>query len=236
MLQSTADIDHTTHTTATTRALLTCGAVAGPLYVLVATAQVLTRDGFDIRRHAVSLLANGDLGWIQILNFVVAGLLTIAGARGLRQAVRALHGGGGARATTWGPRLIAAYGLSLVAAGAFVADPALGFPTGAPAGQPAEVTWHGVAHFAAGGVGFLAFVVACLLFARWFATAGARGWAAWSALTGVGFLGAFAGIASGGRSPGINLVFTAAVVLAWTWLTALMIRLRTDVAAGAPTA
>jgi hypothetical protein len=41
--------------------------------------QMLVRDGFDIRRHALSLLTNGDLGWIQILNFVLTGLLVIAG-------------------------------------------------------------------------------------------------------------------------------------------------------------
>jgi hypothetical protein len=42
--------------------------------------QMLVRHGFDIRRHALSLLTNGDLGWIQILNFVLPGLLVIAGA------------------------------------------------------------------------------------------------------------------------------------------------------------
>jgi len=26
--------------------------------------QMLVRDGFDIRRHALSLLTNRDLGWI----------------------------------------------------------------------------------------------------------------------------------------------------------------------------
>ncbi|HSK96088.1 MAG TPA: DUF998 domain-containing protein [Euzebyales bacterium] len=232
MLQATADLDRTNRTrpvAATTRALLTCGAIAGPLYIAVATGQALTREGFDIRRHAVSLLANGDLGWIQILNFVVTGVLTIAGARGLRQALRGTHDAGG-HAASWGPRLIAVYGLSLIAAGAFVADPSLGFPAGTPDGPPVEVTWHGVAHFAAGGVGFLTFVVACLLLARRFAADSQRGWAAWSALTGIGFLGAFAGIASGGAIPGINVVFTIAVVLAWTWTTALMMRLRAEVA------
>ena len=50
--------------------------------------QMLVRDGFDIRRHALSLLTNGDLGWIQILNFVLPGLLVIAGAFGMRRALR----------------------------------------------------------------------------------------------------------------------------------------------------
>jgi hypothetical protein len=40
-----------------TRALLACGVVAGPLFVAVALLQVLTRQGFDLTRHRISLLA-----------------------------------------------------------------------------------------------------------------------------------------------------------------------------------
>src|SRR5205823_12880746 len=110
-----------------TRSLLGYGVIAGPLYVLVAGAQALTRDGFDPTRHAWSLLENGDLGWIQITNFVVAGLMTVAAGVGLRRALPA------GRARTWAPVLIGAYGASLVGAGVFRADPAQGFPVGAPA-------------------------------------------------------------------------------------------------------
>jgi hypothetical protein len=49
-----------------TRSLLGYGIIAGPLYAVVALAQALTRDGFDLSRHAWSLLVNGELGWIQI--------------------------------------------------------------------------------------------------------------------------------------------------------------------------
>jgi len=73
-------------TTKLTRALLACGAVAGPFYIVVGVLQLFIRPGFDITRHMLSLLANGDLGWIQITNFEVSGLLTIAGAIGIRQA------------------------------------------------------------------------------------------------------------------------------------------------------
>ncbi|HZD56197.1 MAG TPA: DUF998 domain-containing protein [Anaerolineales bacterium] len=68
-----------------TRALVTCGVIAGPLYIAVGLVQMLTRPGFDITRHSLSLLSNGDLGWIQIANFLVAGLLVIAGAAGMRR-------------------------------------------------------------------------------------------------------------------------------------------------------
>jgi len=76
-------------------------------------------------------MANGERGWIQVANLVVTGLMVIAFAVGLR---RALATGTGAR---WAPRLVAAYGVSLVAAGLLRADPALGFPAGTPAGPDA---------------------------------------------------------------------------------------------------
>ena len=79
-----------------TRALLACGLVAGPLYVVVALLQVLFRDGFDLSRQPLSMLSLGDLGWIQITNFVVGGLLAVGFAAGLRRVLRGGRGG------TWG--------------------------------------------------------------------------------------------------------------------------------------
>ena len=64
--------------------LLTCGMLAGPLYVGLWVLQIFIRKGYDPSRHDLSLLSNGDLGWIQITNFLVSGLLVILGAAGLR--------------------------------------------------------------------------------------------------------------------------------------------------------
>jgi len=100
-----------TTTTTLTRALLTCGVVAGPLFVVVALLQVLFRDGFDLSRHLLSLLSLGEWGWIQITNFVVGGLLAIAFAIGLRRALRP------GRGATWAPLLVGGYGLGLIAGG-----------------------------------------------------------------------------------------------------------------------
>lgn len=62
-----------------TRSLLGYGIIAGPFYVAVSLAQALTRDGSDLTRHQWSLLANGDLGWIQVANFVVTGRPGLSG-------------------------------------------------------------------------------------------------------------------------------------------------------------
>jgi hypothetical protein len=205
--------------TAVTRSLLGYGVLAGPFYLVVGLAQALTRDGYEIARHDLSLLANGPLGWIQIANLVLSGLMTIAAALGMRRAL-ATRGAG-----AWGPRLVAGYGIGLVLAGAFVADPMNGFPLGTPDGPPVEFTWHGFGHLIAGALGFLALVSGCLVFARWFARQGRRGWAAYSAASGVLFLAAFAGIASGSQSPAVVLGFWAGVVIAWAWLAAISVHL-----------
>src|SRR6266516_979263 len=123
-------------TTKLTRALLSCGVVAGPIYIGVGLIEMITRPGFDLRRHSLSVLANGDWGWIHSAMLVITGLLTIACAIGIW---RALHPG---RAGTWGPLLVGLYGLGLIGAGFFSADPALGFPPGTPAGAH-SISWHG---------------------------------------------------------------------------------------------
>ncbi len=202
-----------------TRALLTCAVVAGPLYMIVGLIQAFTRDGFDLTRHPFSMLSNGELGWIQITNFFVSGLLVIAGAAGMRHA---LHPGPGA---TWGPLLIGTYGMGLIAAGIFVADPALGFPPGTPEGPPGTISAAGILHFVAGGVGFFALIAGCFVLARRFAARNERGWAAYSITTGVVFFAAFAGIASGSGNAAINIAFLLAVMLAWSWISAASARL-----------
>jgi len=126
MIDSSAAIIATPRTTSATRTLLTCGVVAGPLFVVMALLQSFTRDGFDLKRHPISMLSLGDLGWIQIANFVIVGLLFTAYAVGMR---RVLHPG---RGGTWGPLLIGAFGVSQIVGGVFLADPGLGFPPGAP--------------------------------------------------------------------------------------------------------
>jgi hypothetical protein len=73
-------------------------------------------------------------------------------------------------------------------------------------------------HFMVGGVGFLCLTVACLILGSRFGRAGEKGWAVFSRVTGVVFLAAFMGIASGSGTPAIILSFVAAVIVVWTWM------------------
>jgi Protein of unknown function (DUF998) len=75
-----------------TRALLACGAVAGPMYVTVTMAHALTRDGSDLRQHRFSWLTTGDLGWIHQSNMVLVGGLTVPLAVGVRKMMRTGRG------------------------------------------------------------------------------------------------------------------------------------------------
>ena len=145
---------------------LVAGIVAGPLFVTTALVQILTRDGFDLTRHPISLLANGEYGWVQIANFLAAGLLSLIFAWAFAPYVR------GGRGHIWVPRLLGLFGVGLVIGGLFPADPALGFPAGAPAGIPAQISIPGLIHAFAPPLAFLALIAACLVMASRYARFG----------------------------------------------------------------
>ena len=221
-------VDKTPRAAGSTSALLTCGIVAGPLYIVVVVLQMLTRDGFDISRHPASMLSNGDQGWIQIANFAVSGLLFVAGAIGLHRVLGPAAGRGG----IWGPRLIGVFGAGMVAAAVFSADPADGFPPGTPIGAPTMMSWHAAMHFLVAGIAFLALAAACFLFARRFRTARRRGWAAFSGVTGAAFLAGWSSIFAlqGSRAASVAFALAIALTLTWTSLLAAHHRPRTGAA------
>ncbi|QBD75563.1 DUF998 domain-containing protein [Ktedonosporobacter rubrisoli] len=202
-------------------ALLVCGMIAGPFYIVVGLIQALTRPGFDLLRHDLSLLANGDLGWIQITNLVLSGLLVLAFALGMRQVLRSSRGG------TWGPLLVGVYGLGLIGAGFFTADPAFGFPPGTPADAHA-ISWHGLLHIITAAIGFLALIVACMVMARRFASQRLLGWAIYSVGSGLLFFAAFVGVATGSGQSWSVIGFWIGVIVIWTWIALLAVWLRKE--------
>jgi len=148
--------------------------------------------------HPPSLLSLGDGGWIQVANFIVCGLLFVAAGAGLRRATRA----------TWGPILIACVGAGMVIGGLFSADPGLGFPAGAPTGQPTTMTWHAMLHLTGFGIGYSALVAACFVYAR-------RYW--YSAIVGGVTALCFVYVMSG-LSHGNLIPLWLALVVGWTWI------------------
>jgi hypothetical protein len=201
----------TTETTST-RLLLACGAAAGPLFTGVSLVQVVTRHGFDLSTHPLSLLSLGDLGWVQVANFVVSGLLSTAFAVGLRRSPEPGWAG------RWGPWLYAGFGLGMVAGGVFRTDPSGGFPPGVPEGSG---SWHSLVHDVAAGIAIDLALVSCLLLARRFRGARQTGWAWYSLLTGVVGLA----LSWWPDQDGISVRLALVVTLVLAWATALAVRL-----------
>jgi hypothetical protein len=110
----------------------------------------------------------------------------------------------------------------MVGAGIFRADPAQGFPPGTPE-TATSTSWHGVLHFVSAGIGFVGLVAACFVLAHRFADADLRGRAMYSRSTAVVFLAAFLALAASGGRVWANLTFTAAILLAWAWLSMISI-------------
>ncbi|GAB4587763.1 DUF998 domain-containing protein [Nocardia sp. IFM 10818] len=166
-----------TATTTSARRLIPAIGAGSALFITAGIIGGLTRAGFDMVKNPLSQLSTGDLGWLNIANFVVSGLLMLLGAYGLREVLR------GQPAGTWGPRWIALNGVGLIAGGVFVTDPAFGYPDGAPALAPDTLSWHGWLHAVAPIIGMIGAVGAMVAFALRWRRAGHTGLAVYTVLT-----------------------------------------------------
>jgi hypothetical protein len=195
---------------AVTRSLLGYGVLVGPFYLVLGVAQGLLRPGFSFARHPLSVLANGDYGWVQTANFALSGLMVIAAAVGVARVV-----GRGARATAWA---IGTYGVGVVLAAILRADPVDGFPLGTPLGPPTSITTVGLLHFVVSALAFTCFGVSALLAARLLGRRGERALSRFSLASGlvmlVGFFGGFA-------LPSPVVGIWVSVVVGWAWLAVL---------------
>lgn len=210
----TTDASATRHTTGrVSDRLLLAGVAAGPLFFTSAITQMLTRDGFDITRHPISQLATGDLAWIQIATFVIAGAGALALAVGLG---RTMSAGTGRRAL---PILVGVFGAGLIAAGVFTMDSENGFPAGTPDEPAAQMSWHSIAHSAAAAAAFTALAIAALVLSVRYARRRAALPAVASALAGLVLL-----IPISPEYMSIQIAVNGLV--AFTWTTALAISRR----------
>jgi hypothetical protein len=141
-------------------ALLAGGVIAASLFVVLWAAHAVTRDGFRLTYHPMSLLSLGDWGCVQVANFIVVGLLVVGGGIGLGRRL------GPGRLVRWIRGFIVLIGVGLVVSGLFATDAGAGFPAGAPDGAPVR-SWHGAIHEAGFIVTQIAFLgAACTLAVR----------------------------------------------------------------------
>jgi hypothetical protein len=148
------------------------------------------------------MLSNGDLGWLQIANFVLAGTLAVIGAVGLRRALRGTPGG------TWAPRLAGIHGVGMIAAGAFVMEPS------------DALAWHSVGHMAAGSVSFTALIAACYVLGHHFRRCGEPAAASASRVAGTALLLGNGWAMTGGALGSLTLACGAITAMLWLSFTA----------------
>lgn len=202
------------------RLLLMCGVVSAPLFYLAAIIQSFTRVGFDIRRHAISTLTLGDVGWIQSANFFITGSLAVCAAIGVWRLLRGRMGG------TLGSLLIGIYGIGMIMAGLFRPDPGLSFPPGAPAEIPTSMSGHAALHSVAFFTAFICLIAAGIVFARRFAVQGERGWSIYciaSCIVAPVLIMIGSSIASW-----IGVIMGCAGIVAFGWVSILAARLRAE--------
>jgi len=194
------------------RRLLWAGVVGPLLFIAVFLIEGLTRPGYSAWRHYVSQLATGPGGWVQVVNFLVCGTLVIAFAVGLRSATGSVAA----------PILLGLFGASLLVAGVFSTDPALGYPPGA-----AQVhTTHGMIHGLAGLGAFSLLPATTFVMAAWFARRGSRRWMWYCIAVGVTMIAAFiasnvfATMDMSGTMPNAPTGFfqRVAIIGGWTWM------------------
>ncbi|UYM06628.1 DUF998 domain-containing protein [Solicola gregarius] len=193
---------------AVTRSLLGWGVVAGPFYVVIGLVLALTRPGFDLASHALSMLTLGDHGWMQRANLVVSALMVLAAAYGVLRVIRS--GRGLAVGTLTG-----VYGLCLVLSAIFLPDPTAGFP---PGRADDTVTTSGILHLVFGAIGFVCLAVAAFAYARWASSRSETGQSRVGIWCGIVVIVGFVGGAALAQSAiGVALLWLS-VLAGWLWL------------------
>ncbi|MFO7545487.1 MAG: DUF998 domain-containing protein [Trueperaceae bacterium] len=197
-----------------TQALLTVGALAAGLFLIVVLVEGFTRRGYDPLYHTGSELALGPRGWIQTANFLVMGLAMLAFALGVYQSL----------AAPLGAALLAVFGIGLITAGVFRPDPIRGYPPGSATGADGNVTWQHQVHGIVGGpIAFLAIFGACLALASQLENA----WRWYTLLTaGVGLvLTVSTAVAYTRDAANTGLVQRGLLLTYWAWIIALAVHL-----------
>jgi hypothetical protein len=208
-----------------TRVLLICGAIAGPVFTFLWFVTGLARTNYDPMRHPISSLAIGEFGWTQVANFLVTGLMALALAYGLGDALQSRGG------SKWAIIWIAAVGIGLIGAGLFVADPMNGYPPGTPP-LLMQPTLIGRLHRLFSALVFFGLPGAGFTLARLFARNDEHAWATYSGFSAIAFIAMFilTSVGFAQVEPFVNyagLLQRITLLIGLTWMTLLSLHLLT---------
>ena len=130
------------------------GMIGSALFVTIFTLEGWLRPGYDPRSTFISELSIGPRGWIQILNFIILGILFLVFTWGVAAE---FHEG---KASKSGPILLAIIGFSFLISGPLVTDVA--------ATPLDQMSLHGILHAIFGALVFSLSPISCFVFWRRF--------------------------------------------------------------------
>jgi len=159
------------------------------------------------------------MGWVQVTNFIVSGVLILLFAIGFRHATLLLNG------SVWRSRFIGAVGLGLVGDGIFSSDPVFGYPMNVPLATE-QFTTRGHLHDLFAVIILLSLVVVCFKFRNMFKENGNKIWATYSLISAISILIAFILAALGFRQIPIFVNIAGVfqrlcIIIGFTWMTLL---------------
>jgi hypothetical membrane protein len=191
------------------RGALLAGVIAPPLFVIVFLVDGAIHPDYNAMTDYVSELSRGELGWLQVLNFIILAVAMLTFAAGIRWGARRAPG------STAGAIIFAIIGALLVVGAIFTTDP-----------HTAKVSsTTGNIHDLAALSIFAGVAIACFVFARRFQSS----MRTYSVATGAFVVVAFIALAPVGRSLGIMGVTQRVIIIAgWAWITVLALALRAE--------
>ena len=130
------------------------GMIGSALFVTVFTLEGWLRPGYDPRSTFISELSIGPCGWVQILNFIILGTLSLVFTWGVADEFRE------GKASKAGPILLAIIGFSFLVSGPLVTDVA--------ATPRDQMSLHGILHGIFGALVFSLSPISCFVFWRRF--------------------------------------------------------------------
>ncbi len=210
------------------KALLLCGTIACPLFIIVVLIEGAIRPNYNSFLYPLSSLSIGETGWTQISNFIFTGILLIVFSFSLKQACNSDN------RKFRGPLLIRLVGVGLIGAGIFVTDPIFGYPTDKPL-LLRQFTFHGHLHDGFSMLVFICLPWACFVFRKYFIAKDDRKWANYSAFTGYAMIAFFIITSIGFKqlSGFVNysgLFQRMCIAIGWTWMTLISLHLLKDTA------
>jgi len=178
------------------RRLAAWAGIFGPvLFVAVFTIEGWIRPGYYALSTYVSALSLGPRGWIQMVNFVVLGVLLLAFTARVASEFQT------GEASRGGPILLAIIAILFMVSGPFRMD-----PMGTLSSQ---VTVHGTIHGLAGGIIFILMPITCFVFLRRFRVdPNWRSLQWWTLGLGILIAAAVVLLTIASKSPSVENVFT----------------------------